>query len=332
MYCREEGTGAFWSRDHVMPQAFGRFRNNFVLRRGVCAACNHHFGATIERVFARGSLEALRRLQFHMKTPRDVRHLLRSRIRLTWDVPGHWHGAVLELREEDGEIVAGLVPQVGFARRGAEGFVYLSDEELRDQRPLPPEADPTRLHLLSDTERNKTALIAVLAQRGIPFQEQHDTTPPVPEHREIVVDVQTAVDALLHRAVAKIAFNYLAYTQGPDFALNENFERVRRFIRYGTPPGYRLVRLLGRPILATDRPRRRHTQGHIVVLYWTADRNHLVANVSPFNEVTYSIILATHFRGLWHEIRSGHHFDLDTRDITPLRSIPTLIVQRRRPV
>ena len=51
-----------FDRDHVMPEAFGTFDENWTLDC-VCKACNGHFGRTIELTLARGSTEALLRLR-----------------------------------------------------------------------------------------------------------------------------------------------------------------------------------------------------------------------------------------------------------------------------
>ncbi len=41
------------------------------------------------------------------------------------------------------------------------------------------------------------------------------------------------MDTTRFRAIAKIAFNYLAYTNGATVTLHSDFDPVRRFIRYG---------------------------------------------------------------------------------------------------
>ena len=50
IYCR--ATGVVFDRDHVIPEAFGMFENNFVLTC-VCKSCNKFFGDELELVLGR---------------------------------------------------------------------------------------------------------------------------------------------------------------------------------------------------------------------------------------------------------------------------------------
>ena len=54
----------------------------------------------------------------------------------------------------------------------------------------------------------------------------------------VTAEIEFTFDKMIARAVAKIAFNYLAKTQGADFVLPQDFDSVRRFIRHseGQPP------------------------------------------------------------------------------------------------
>jgi hypothetical protein len=40
-----------------------------------------------------------------------------------------------------------------------------------------------------------------------------------------------------------------------------------------------------------------------------------------FNDLTYGIALAPHLDGVWRDIRSGHHYNLETRVVEPLRHV-----------
>ena len=57
------------------------------------------------------------------------------------------------------------------------------------------------------------------------------------------------IDESIVRAVAKIAFNYLAYWQGSEFMLEPDFNRTREFIRYGVKPQYPLIKIRQEAIL-----------------------------------------------------------------------------------
>lgn len=98
IYCR--ATGAPFSRDHVIPEAFGKFENNFVLTC-VCSECNQFFGDELELVLGRNSREAILRLHHGVKAPAGAAqlkyenaelrlgvHLGRNRPRLLLRCPG----------------------------------------------------------------------------------------------------------------------------------------------------------------------------------------------------------------------------------------------------
>ena len=51
------------------------------------------------------------------------------------------------------------------------------------------------------------------------------------------------------------------------------------------------------------------------------DDRDILASVSLFEFLTYTIRLSANFLGLWREVASGHHYDLTTREITGV-SVP----------
>jgi hypothetical protein len=125
-------------------------------------------------------------------------------------------------------------------------------------------------------------------------------------------------DTLISRCVAKISFNYMTHVAGADFAKGQDFNVVRAFIREGQRAGHPLVAMHAVPILADDTIRRRQTNGHLLTVSWTRDLRHIVAQVSLFNALTYSVSLARYYSGVWRPLRSGHHFDIETRQVRPV--------------
>jgi hypothetical protein len=53
LYCREDKDRALFNREHVVPEAFGLFEENFVLHEVVCAACNKLLGDELDIALAR---------------------------------------------------------------------------------------------------------------------------------------------------------------------------------------------------------------------------------------------------------------------------------------
>src|SRR4030066_177798 len=59
IYCKESKLKEkeLWNREHVIPEAFGKFKNNFVLHYTVCKECNQKFGDEIDLILSRESYE-----------------------------------------------------------------------------------------------------------------------------------------------------------------------------------------------------------------------------------------------------------------------------------
>lgn len=307
-----------------MPRAFGTFQNNFTIRC-VCDVCNQYFGDNLELIFARDSIEALRRLQFGLKPPSEIQDLPLKRFITTIAAKGPWKGAKLVYFLENNEWVVGLVPQVGLPYKNKTGRRYLTEKELRD-RPIPADVDPRAADIVvvSPDEATEKRLVTLLASKGIPFHKKRSLPPPPGHDGQVFTQVNFNIDAIVRRCVAKIAFNYMAYIEGPDLALRHDFDVTRRFIRFAERTMYPLVVPSFKPILSDDQPTRRQTNGHLVTLGWSATGRDIVGQVSPFNEITYAISLARNFSGIFRDIRSGHCFDFQSRTISPLgaRVIP----------
>lgn len=320
IYCLCEVPAGGFSTEHVISRALGTFENNLTLTNLVCCPCNQFFGNNVERVFARDSFEAYDRIKLGLKPAEDIPEMLQRRLSFTAALGGEWEGIRLSLIAEAGSEAVTPVPQVGLPKRSGAGWTYLTDEELADpERSLPEDFDQQgHVRVIGPTDEVRQRLIALLSDRGIPFHQRGDFPLPQPETAEIAIYVNMKIDPVVKRCIAKYAFNYMAYVTGRDFALLPAFNATRTYIRHGTSPGYQIVAADDTPILATDSRTARQTDGHLVTLNWTTDKRHVVGQLSLFNRVRYRVSLARNFSGLWRPIRSGHHFDLETRQISPL--------------
>lgn len=329
IYCsRDLGLDGF-SREHVVHRAFGSFDGNLTLapRRNpaVCAGCNQAFGDTIDLAFTRDSYEAFRRLMAGEYSRAPVRRLLRRRLRVSLP-ESHPLGPLHAEFDDapDGSPALVPVPQVRFRTLGGR-FICIpeSDLERRDPRTIP-DLDRGEVAIFSPSPEAEERLKARLAALGF-VPAEWKPVPGLPQRGrgEIDLDIRWAVDSLIARATAKIGFNYLAYAQGAEFCLRSEFDPIRRFVREGTGEWKSFVDVSHEPILAQDHPQVRHTRGHLLTVGWGAGASgrlagHLVPQVSLFNEVTYRIHLCRRFEGIWRDIASGHHYDLEERRVEPL--------------
>jgi len=333
IYCQRDLPQSDFSREHVIPRAFGTFAQNLTLIDLVCADCNQYFGETIDFALARGSAEAVHRLDEGVKPPQSADDLRRDRVRIAWTRAGDWNGVLLRLTADSTGLVVEPVPQIGFARQAGDGFIFVPEEVLADpDRPLPSGLDPKKgLFLIANSDETEGRLVHALEARGITFREHRRATPPLQPGEDLPVEVRTTMDSLIFRCVAKIAFNYLAYTQPREFVLHEEFSAIRQFIRYDHDPGYVVIVVDSQPILRDDSATKRQTNGHLVTVNWAQDRSSVVAQVSLFNHARYRISLARGFRGVWREIRSGHHFDVQRGAVNPLVGTSLILARRALP-
>jgi hypothetical protein len=315
-----------FNREHILLQALGRLEGEPVVIHSVCQECNDYFGRTFDLLFARGSIEALLRIELGLKPTDEVTDLLLSRLAFQYPL-GSYRGLWLEPVHCQGRIVLRPLPQAGLTLRGGGGWRYITLRDLRQLAQPPDDVDPTGLkRAIAMTQDHYDEVMAELRRIGLGFTPQEPL--PIPEQwGEAQAEVTAEVDIATRRCVAKMAFNYLAAVMGPDFVLNSDFDPIRHFIREGTDPAYRIVTESHRPILADDDVSHRQTRGHLIVVQPDDQTGELVCLFSPFNEITYRVVLRRNSSGALFNF--GHHYDLETRRVTPLASSSLLVLRRR---
>jgi len=329
MYCSPDSPAeARITEEHVLSKAFGEFqdkhtRSKFTLKDGVCHCCNQFFGNNLEVIFARtGSLESVLRLAYKIVSPdKKAKYLRKDWVRSSLKATGKLDGLVLEFQSENDELIVSIVPQVGFPRRDRAGWIYITESELANlSKPLPEEIDITKLNILIfNSEEVKLRLNQLLARRNIKVQEQiSEDLLPLQKGQEIDVAVESKINSIVFRCIAKYAFNYLAKIAGIDFVVKTDFNPIRAYIRYGVEPNYQIVTISNRPILANDTLLRQKTSGHLIVIDFPPNGRDIVGQVSLFNSITYNVVLAKNFSGLWRPIRSGHHFNIQQMVAEPV--------------
>ena len=321
VYCVEDLEASAFDTDHVIPQAFGRFTNNLTLTDCVCKGCNNYFGWNLELFLGRDSIEALRRIQYGLKPVEEVADLPLERLSFSIAKEGEWQGVRLQLCVRGGEWVVEAMPQIGLAKKGGRGRTYLTEEELADPAtPIPADWDPEAgINVIAPSGAAAERLVTLLAGRAITGQRRVDLPWAAGEEGRMWVEITSRIDRIIRRSVAKIAFNYMAYVAGAEFALHPDFNATRDYIRRGVMPTYPLVELTQKPILSRELPRWRGTKGHLITLEWGELDQHVIGQVSLFNEITYKVTLARNFSGLWRDIRSGHKFHISERRVKRLR-------------
>jgi hypothetical protein len=321
IYCLDDLERSLFDKEHVLPIAFGRFKDNLTLPHHVCKGCNSYFGRNLDFFLARDSIEALRRLTHGLKPLGEVKDLLLERLSLLLAEEGQWKGVRLQLRVQRGQLVVEAMPQVGLAKRGGHGRTYLTETELADPtRAIPADWDPEAgINVIAPSGAAAEHLVSLLVGRGITGQKRVDLPWVAGEGGRIWVEINSRIDRIIRRSVAKIAFNYMAHVQGADFACHSDFNVTRSFIRHDESPSYPLVEATGRSSSAGSSQDGVGRKWHLIILEWGELEHYIIGRVSLFNEITYRVTLARRFSGLWRDIRSGHKFDISERRVSPLR-------------
>jgi hypothetical protein len=213
------------------------------------------------------------------------------------------------------------VPQIGLLKNGSEEYEYYPLDQVPDKSHLAKNGfdmkSPRAIRAFGvdvDTARQ------VLYKKGIKFQYQGQAGPSENPKEDWLCKVDALIDSTIFRAVAKIAFNYLAYWEGRDFLLHQCFDTSRVFIRYGNKADYPLVVVDDNPILGDEQVEGSRRLGHIVTINWAADRTSIVSQVSLFNWARYGISLSKNFSGEHRSIRRGHFFNVKNGEILDLEA------------
>ncbi len=324
IYCLEDrGQSSFTKVEHVVPQSFGGFENNLTLHETVCDGCNQYFGDNLEIALGRDTYEGGLRFQYGLKSPGEFKSLGKKSRLLVRVEEGEFKGAYAyrdrEYSENQREIVLKPISQVGFRRTENSAYDYY----LLDDVPAKQYFDqngfelnqPGSMRIIPSTYRE--LIERALSEKGFAFKSHKDADP---DHSEPdwLCKFEGTIDDTILRAVTKVGFNYLSYWQGREFMLEGDFDPTRRFIRYGVKPQYPLIKIRQEPILGDEPVEGKRRSGHLITVDWAADKRSVVAQVSLFNWLTYSICLARDFSGERRIIRKGHFFDPYNQQILEL--------------
>lgn len=318
IYCRKNGTAPF-PKEHVVPRAFGRFRDNLTLDC-VCDGCNSFFDRELELFLTPDSVEALLRVRYGLKTKSGRRKLGKSRLVVRVISPGDWYGArIVGERDEAGSAITGEpLPQVAFRKFGETEWKWFLEEELDQTKEWERYRTEAETKIVGKPDAIVQRLMDKLIQLGIVFKkrgtfEKHGG--------QVEVFAEAMLDDIIFRGVAKIALNFLAHLKGVDFVLRSDFDPIRNFVRWGTKPQQPPVVVTKFPILRGDDAFYRQTNGHVIVLDWDKLNTGIVCLISLFNHLTYHVVLCAEYSGLWHPLGGGRHFDVQTMTISEVRGI-----------
>lgn len=316
IYCKREITPEMKSVEHVFPNSFG-CPDTCVLDC-LCGECNNGFGGGIERWLASDSFESIIRLKtIGSQSGKSVKSR-RMKLNLPQtDKLGEYQGARLERDFKSGKFT--LANQVGL-KNSSNNYEYFTENELmysEIQKQIK-NLSKQNIKILGskvNAEIVQNRILQQLKSLDIDFQKQRDIDwTYVTEDNELLISLSGEIDRDIQRAIAKIAFNYLAKIRGADFVLRPEFNTIRNFINGVIYQP--IVAPFTEKILLNDCPRKRY---FVHIFIFERVKNNLQATISLFNQgIAYKVILSTEMGPFMYEIISGHVYNLHNKKFARL--------------
>jgi hypothetical protein len=322
IYClRDEIITSFTKAEHVLPQAFGVFQNNFTLNGVVCDDCNQYFGDNLEIDLGRDTVEGISRYEHGIRKPEDFKSLgKRSRLQQKKIAEGVLKGAFIYLAysQELNQITPKPLPQVGFQSKTSSDYTYFLLDDIPDKTELENQGLDYEINVRAFGD-NFEAIEQALAEKGIFPEFQKEIPLPDKKSEKLLIEYEASVDGIIRRAIAKIGFNYLAYWQGAEFVLQDIFNPIRFYIRNGERENNNLFVTIRNESILKDEP----LEGarrliHIVTVNWAQSGDSIISQVSLLNFLSYTVQLARNYPSPRPNIRNGHFFNLGDHKIYEL--------------
>lgn len=317
IYCLEDkDESLFQGAEHVILKSFGTFDGQTPTLNCVCDDCNQTLGREVDIAFARDSVEGDLRFSIAGKDAKDYKHLgVRTITKRT----------VLDHPELEGAhtlLAAGTrlpypAPQVGILGRDGKRTWYTLDAlpHRNDLDTSSIDFDSPRLYLVVGCPSAEAKV--AMHEAGWEFVPKGDFV-DTSGNSVIHLRQEYVLDGIRGRAVAKAAFNYMAFTQGEEVALSVAFDAARTFIRYGNGKLVNYVQVQREPILGNELGTASRFLGHVLAIRASEEEPGVWVQASFYNQVHYAIRLATNPRALREIKPVGHFFNVPARSVHEL--------------
>lgn len=332
IYCRGEKPEGDFNQEHALPQAFGSFENNPTLHC-VCTVCNKQLGDELISPFMRESIEGLMRYGVGHKSfsidepPEHLSQRLNSQhFKVTISLPPELTNMKWEFMGFS-QVWKGFIRfpvQIGLWPKTLQLPAFFSDVDLQTNPDLTSflcdEEHPALIY--AEGRRNRDLLLGAVAALCFPVPCTRDVTPGPNLEGELTF----RLDKRGARLITYVAFNYLAYELGAGFVLDENFDSVRQFIRYGDGIGKDFVDKDNHAILWDETISRKHMSAHQIVLDWDCGTHDIIARLSLYGTMFYRVHLSRGYKGLFRpDLQRGRAFDWKEHHTYELRPATGLI-------
>ncbi len=302
VYCGDTNPADFAGKEHVLPQSFGTFGSKTPTLHCVCDPCNSFFKKELDQLLARDTLEGITRYK-KGRFSREARAQKGLQFSISENEEAGEFGGVM-VKGVDGTTGKLLPPIAQFHALNITTGQYdkFSKEQIRGLK-LPEEVygKPTerKYRVIAASQEEHDAVVQELRNAGIPYREKGRFQPPFlqtekpGETIELEVKIEGTIDDAKKRALVKILFNFATYYLGPSETLKTEWDKARRFVRFG---GETLkARVSDKPFWDGQETKNLRFEDDSYNLRIENLDGNVVGVIQLFNLLTYEFILAENY-------------------------------------
>lgn len=327
IYCRKFDNKSLFNKEHVVQKSMTAGKSiqyNLTIEPAefyncVCTECNTFFGNGIDSVYGRDSLEAILRHKHGLKPLSKLSELSGQRTKVRAPAEDNEDRGAWLVPIDDGnpDMLLRYVSQIKIRSKITNKFDYFSEVEFSELLDRTAEFGLAEIELVTSPKISDSELASFQKKAYEILQQMGATKAELGAISELppgIINppVHITLDDDLMRAIAKIAFNYLAVVLQPldeTIILCSGFDAVRDFIRYGTRPNFQVV------TQAEDEPGQESSAGHIVRLQSQVidSQMYVSARISIFRAITWEVLLNNQPVELKKIVQSCHFWDLERK-------------------
>jgi hypothetical protein len=295
IYCkteREDFTGV----EHVIPQSFGRFGTETPTLKAVCDECNAFFAKELDLRLARETLEGITRYKRGIFS-RETRPQKTLRFTLGEDA-GDFAGVIVSgVDGRTGRLLKPL-PQVLFLNEKTAKYEAVVKEDIASLDWKERDYSLRGMRVVAPSEEEHAAVIAELAQVGIPFTRKSALRPTFLEGKkegdaaDVSVNIEGTIDHPTKRALSKVLFNFSAYHLADVEILKDVWDKARNYIRYnGDPIG---ARISNKPFWGDESANWRYSSDSCNIRVEN-EKEAIIGTIQFYNLYTYELKMVEHY-------------------------------------
>ncbi len=297
IYCGERDPERFSGREHVIPQAFGKFGTQTPTLKSVCDGCNAAFGKELDEMLSRDTFEGvLRYRQGKFSSEKRVQRRLRFTLADEGEAGQFVGAAVLGVDPTNNELLS-LATQL-HVRNHSTGRMDIFRRDQRIPVVLPDAiygpAGQRELVVYAPSKVEHDAFILELNAAGLDLRMDgthvSGITPSVDTHgsETLGVYVEGVFDQLHRRALAKIFVNFAAFYLGVDTVNAREWDDLKTFIRHGE--GQLGARMSDKPFWTGQETEELRFPDAINIRLENHVRG-IIGVIQFYNHVTYELLL-----------------------------------------